>query len=84
MKIERNKSAKAKLTKYLLFVNRIEPRDPNITTRAAKFPSNENIKIINERKLIIQSLDGILVVVNIVDVNNDVKFTLKDFRHVFI
>ncbi len=48
IKHARNKSAHAKLTKYLLFVNRIGPREPNITTSAAVFPSKARIKIINE------------------------------------
>jgi hypothetical protein len=48
IKHARNKSAHAKLTKYLLFVNRIDPREPNITTNAAVFPSKARINIINE------------------------------------
>jgi hypothetical protein len=55
IKHARNKSAHAKLTKYLLFVNRICPREPNITTSAAAFPSKARIKIINDILFIIHS-----------------------------
>jgi hypothetical protein len=48
IKHARNKSAHAKLTKYLLFVNLIGPRDPNITRSAAVFPSKASTKIIND------------------------------------
>jgi len=55
IKHARNKSAHAKLTKYLLFVNLIGPREPNITRSAAIFPSRARIKIINDILLIIHS-----------------------------
>lgn len=56
IKDARNKSAHAKLTKYLLFVNRIGPREPNITTNAATFPNIARIKIIIDKILIIHSI----------------------------
>lgn len=55
IKHARNKSAHAKLTKYLLFVNLIGPRDPNITISAAVFPSTANTNINNDILFIIHS-----------------------------
>jgi len=55
IKHARNKSAHAKLTKYLLFVNLIGPREPNITINAAVLPSKARIKINNDILLIIHS-----------------------------
>ncbi len=55
IKHARNKSAHAKLTKYLLFVNLIGPREPNITTNAAVLPSKARTKIINDILLRIHS-----------------------------
>ncbi|CAF4720657.1 unnamed protein product, partial [Rotaria sp. Silwood2] len=55
IKQARNKSAHAKFTKYLLFVNLIGPREPNITKSAAVFPSTARTKIINDILFIIHS-----------------------------
>jgi hypothetical protein len=55
IKDARSKSAHAKLTKYLLFVNRIGPLDPNITISAAILPSKARTKIINDILFIIHS-----------------------------
>lgn len=55
-----NKSAHAKLTKYLLFVNRTGPREPNITKSAAVLPKTARTKIINEILFIIHSPSLIL------------------------
>ncbi|CAF4553796.1 unnamed protein product, partial [Rotaria magnacalcarata] len=48
IKHARNKSAHAKLAKYLLLVNRIGPLEPNITMSAAVFPINARTNIIND------------------------------------
>jgi len=48
IKHARSKSAHAKLTKYLLFVKRIGPREPNITINAAVLPRNARENIIND------------------------------------
>jgi len=55
IKHARNKSAHAKLAKYLLFVNRIGPLEPNITISAAVFPINARINIINDTPFVIHS-----------------------------
>lgn len=52
IKHARKRSAQARLTKYLLFVNRIGPREPNITNKAAKFPINDKRNIIEDKILI--------------------------------
>ena len=59
MKEARKRSAQARLTKYLLFVNRIGPREPNITRRAAKLPNTARRKITNEKPMINHSLSVI-------------------------
>jgi hypothetical protein len=61
IKHARNKSAQAKLARYLLFVNRIEPLDPNITTNAAVFPTNARMNINNDIIFVIHSASIILV-----------------------
>ena len=48
IKDARNKSAHAKLTKYLLFVKRIGPREPNMTINAALFPKTARRNIIDD------------------------------------
>ena len=55
IKHARSKSAHAKLTKYLLFVNRIGPREPNMTTSAAVLPRRARTKITSERPVMIDS-----------------------------
>ena len=55
IKHARNKSAHAKLAKYLLFVNRTGPLEPNITISAAVLPINAKINIIDETVIVIHS-----------------------------
>lgn len=55
IKQARNKSAHAKLAKYVLLVKRIGPREPNITISAAVFPINARTNIINEILFVIHS-----------------------------
>ena len=88
IKHARNKSAHAKLTKYLLFVNLIGPRDPNITKSAAVFPSTARTKIINDILLIIHSPSLIFeereeFVKDIVEFNNNKyeEFRVVNIRH---
>lgn len=81
IKDARNKSAHAKLTKYLLFVKRIGPREPNMTINAALFPKTARRKINDEIPVInhsISNFDEEFVVVMFDDVetreNRNVKF----------
>jgi hypothetical protein len=60
IKQARNRSAHAKLAKYLLFVNRIGPLEPNITISAAVFPMNAKTNIINDTLMVIHSASLIL------------------------
>lgn len=55
MKHARSRSAHAKLTRYLLFVNRMGPREPNMTTSAAVLPRRARTKITSERPVMIHS-----------------------------
>ena len=55
IKHARSKSAHAKFIRYLLFVNRIGPREPNMTTSAAVLPRRARTKITSERPVMIHS-----------------------------
>ncbi len=81
IKHARNKSAHAKLTKYLLFVNRIGPREPNITTSAAVFPSKARIHINNDILFNIHSPSLLFeIFVKFIEIIFD-EFRFVDTRH---
>ena len=63
----RRRSAHARFTKYLLFVNRMGPRDPNITRSAAKFPNNARMKIEKENTTINHSPSLVLPAEFVID-----------------
>ena len=79
IKHARNKSAQAKLARYLLFVNRIGPRDPNITTNAAVFPMNARKNINNDMIFVTHSASVILVW--FAGAGDNEEFRIANIRH---